>query len=108
MVQVYESNNLMLSGKAQLTQLYAEPAINNAGVEGIQVYVDSDPVTNQFLNYRLTYEETYKIIVPFWQEDDFVLTNYDGCALPEPTYDLEILPRDIQNQVCYATVDQKQ
>lgn len=100
----YQSDPLVLPSTANLTNLYAERTTNDLGVEGIQIYVDSEPIGASPSNYRYTYDETYKVIAPFWREDDFVLTNYDPCALPVPTYDLEILPREIQNQVCYSTV----
>lgn len=100
----YESTILSLPSTAGLTNLYAERITNDLGVEGIQIFVDSEPTGGDPTNYRYTYDETYKIIAPFWQEDDFFLSNYDPCALPVPTYDLEILPREVQNQICYSTV----
>ena len=100
----YQSDNVAMPDASQITNVFAERITTDLGVEGIQIYVDSEPVSGNPQNFRYTYEETYKIIAPNWNEDDFVLTNYDPCALPVPTYDLEIVPRTVQNQICYNTV----
>ncbi len=100
----YESEAVSVPDESQITNVYAERITTDLGEEGIQIYVDSEPISGIPSNFRYTYEETYKIIAPNWNEDDFLLTNYDPCALPVPTYDLEIVPRTVQNQVCYSTV----
>ena len=100
----YQSDNVAMPDASQITNVFAERITTDLGVEGIQIYVDSEPVSGNPQNFGYTYEETYKIIAPNWNEDDFVLTNYDPCALPVPTYDLEIVPRTVQNQICYNTV----
>ncbi|MAO17134.1 DUF4249 domain-containing protein [Muricauda ruestringensis] len=100
----YESDPLIVPGKSQLTNVYAERAISDNGEEGIAIYADSEPQQGNTQFYKYVYEETYKIVAPYWQKDDFRLTNYDPCALPVPTYTLEIVPREIQNKVCYNTI----
>ncbi|MGD1945187.1 MAG: DUF4249 family protein, partial [Croceivirga sp.] len=100
----YASETVNLPDASRITNVYAERVTTDLGEEGIQIYVDSEPLSGAPSNYRYTYEETYKIVAPNWNGDDFVLTNYDPCALPVPTYDLEIVPRTVQNRVCYATV----
>lgn len=102
--RAYESDPLQLNGIAKITGVYAEAATNSNGEEGVQIYVDAESVAGDTGNLRYAYEETYKIIAPSWNENDFRLTNYDPCALPEPTYTLEIVPREVQNRVCYNTV----
>ncbi|GGG46280.1 hypothetical protein GCM10011414_14890 [Croceivirga lutea] len=100
----YVSDILQLQGESQIANVYAERTTSELGVEGIAIYVDSAPVSGNAKYYRFGYEETYKIIAPLWDEDEFVLSNYDPCALPVPTYDLEIVPRTVENRVCYNTV----
>ncbi|MBC29451.1 MAG: hypothetical protein CMH48_01260 [Muricauda sp.] len=100
----YVSEPLEIKGTSEITDVYAERTVSDLGIEGIAIYVDSQPTDGMPMNYRYTYEETYKIIAPFWDDEDFLLTNYDPCALPEPTYNLEIVPRTVQNRVCYNTV----
>ncbi len=100
----YVSDPLSVQGKSQLTNVYAERAISDSGEEGVAIYVDSSPVQGNTQFYRYTFEETYKIVSPYWVADEFVLTDYDPCALPVPTYNLEISPKEVQNRVCYNTV----
>ncbi len=102
--QEYVSDPLSVQGKSQLTNVYAERAVSDSGAEGVAIYVDSEPQQGNTQFYRYAYEETYKIVAPYWKEDDFRLTDYDPCALPVPTYNLEIVPREMQNRVCYNTV----
>jgi len=100
----YVSDPLSVQGKSQLTNVYAEKAISDTGIEGVAIYVDSEPQQGNTQFYRYTYEETYKIVAPYWATRDFKLTDYDPCALPAPTYNLELLPREVENRVCYNTV----
>ncbi|RIV46972.1 DUF4249 domain-containing protein [Flagellimonas pelagia] len=100
----YVSDPIKVQGTSQISNLYAERAISDTGVEGVAIFIDSEPDQGSSEYYRYTFEETYKIIAPYWVESDFVLTNYDPCALPVPTYDLEISIREVQNRVCYNTV----
>jgi len=66
--------------------------------------VDSEPIEGNAQFYRYTFEETYKIVSPNWSSREFVLTNYDPCALPVPTYDLQVVEKEVENRVCYNTV----
>lgn len=100
----YISEELKIAGLAEVTNIYAEKAISDTGVEGIAIYVDSSPLYGEADFYRLAYDETYKIIAPYWDDEEFVLTDYDPCALPAPTYDLKVVKKDYENQVCYNTV----
>ncbi|WP_228235295.1 DUF4249 domain-containing protein [Allomuricauda sp. M10] len=100
----YTSEKVGVKGTSEITNVYAERATSNSGVDGVAIYIDSEPGLGASEYYRYTYDETYKIVAPMWSPVDFKLTNYDPCALPEPTYDLEIVPREVQNQVCYNTV----
>jgi len=100
----YRSEPMGLAGTAEITNVYAERTTNEFGIEGVMIYVDGSASSGQPENYRYIFEETYKIMAPNWDNEDFLLTNYDPCALPVPTYNLVIIPRTIQNQVCYNTV----
>ncbi|MDG1572648.1 DUF4249 domain-containing protein [Robiginitalea sp. M366] len=100
----YRSDPLQINGEAALTGLYAERETNAFGVEGIQIYADGRALQGDASRLRYAYEETYKVIAPYWNENEFRLTNYDPCALPDPTYTLEIIPQQTERQVCYNTV----
>ena len=99
----YTSEPVQLLGKAEITNVYAERMVNDFGIEGVAIYIDGRQLIGKAENYRYTFDETYKIIAPVWDDEDFRLTDYDPCTLPV-TYTLEIVPREIQNRVCYNTV----
>ncbi len=100
----YGSTPERFTETATIDQIYTRRELNDIGEEGISIYLDggSGDVNANF--YRYTYEETYKIIAPSWQQQDFVLSNYDPCALPVITFDLEIIRRENEEgKVCYRT-----
>ncbi|MHA7832694.1 MAG: DUF4249 domain-containing protein [Flagellimonas sp.] len=100
----YVSDPVAVPGRSLMTNVYAERATNDNGEEGIAIYVDSEPQEGNTKFYRYTYEETYKIVSPLWSPYEFRLTDYDPCALPSPTYNLSVVPREVENRVCYNTV----
>ncbi|SDQ54232.1 DUF4249 domain-containing protein [Flagellimonas zhangzhouensis] len=99
----YLSDPIEVVGTAGITDVYAERMINDIGVEGVAIYVDSEPLSGDSQYYRFAYDETYKIEAPLWNPYDFKLTNYDNTTSP-PTYNLEIVEREVQNKICYNTV----
>ncbi|GLU44023.1 hypothetical protein Musp01_16470 [Muricauda sp. NBRC 101325] len=99
----YTSDPIQVMGTAGITDVYAERIINDEGVEGVAIYVDSEPLSGDSQYYRYAYEETYKIEAPLWTPFDFELTNYDNSTDP-PSYNLEIVERQVQNKICYNTV----
>lgn len=100
----YLSDTERLPGSAEITELYAIRENNENGTEGVFIYLDGAATTDNAKYFRYAYEETYKIIAPEWSPEEFRLTDYDPCALPEITYNLEIVPREDEQQVCYNTV----
>ncbi|WP_445382060.1 DUF4249 domain-containing protein [Robiginitalea sp. IMCC43444] len=100
----YLSDPESLPGTASIDRLYAVRESNENGTEGVFVYLDGSANSGNADYFRYEYEETYKIIAPEWSPEEFLLTNYDPCALPEITYNLEIVPRSEEQQVCYNTV----
>src|SRR6056297_2677187 len=93
----YVSDPLSIQGKSELTNVYAEKAVSDNGAEGVAIYVDREPIQGNPQFYRYTFEETYKIVSPNWSSREFVLTNYDPCALPVPTYDLQVVEKEVEN-----------
>lgn len=98
----YTSANMKIEGTSAITNLYAEKTVSESGAEGVGIFVDNNSESGNVQNLRYTYDETYKIIAPNWTPEEFLLTNYDPCALPVPIYDLEIVPREQEEQVCYG------
>ena len=100
----YVSSAESFGSVGQIEDLYIERDFNVEGDEGVFIYLDGGSTSTSDQYYRYTYEESYKIIAPEWREEDFVLTNYDPCALPTVTYDLEIVKRENEEgKVCYKT-----
>ncbi len=101
---IYTSDPESFQAESVVTEVYAERETNEQGEDGISIFTDSFDPSGGSAYYRYEYEETYKIIAPNWTSVDFKLTNYDPCALPVITYDLEIVPREAEEQVCYQTL----
>jgi hypothetical protein len=100
----FSSKEVGISGVSAIENIYAERMTSDLGVEGIGIFIDNNGVNGDSQNFRYSYDETYKIIAPNWSPRRFKLTNYDPCALPVPTYDLEIVDQEEETKVCYATV----
>lgn len=100
----FNSNAMSIEGTSTIADIYAEKVQLSDGGEGIEILIDNNPINGATGNLRFSYEETYKIIAPNWNANEFVLTNYDPCALPEVTYDLEIQPRTEEARVCFGKV----
>ncbi|WP_282112541.1 DUF4249 domain-containing protein [Maribacter stanieri] len=98
----FTSTDMEIEGLASISNIYAEKTTSESGAEGIGIFVDNTVETGNVQNLRYTYDETYKIIAPNWVPNDFKLTNYDPCALPVVTYDLEIIEREEEQQICYG------
>ncbi|MEP2279502.1 DUF4249 domain-containing protein [Maribacter sp.] len=100
--KTYSSTNMQIEGLAAISNLYAEKTTSESGAQGIGIFVDNADESGNVQNLRYTYDETYKIIAPNWSPEAFKLTNYEPCALPLVTYDLEIIEREEEQQVCYG------
>lgn len=84
---------------AQIDDVYAQRTTNNAGINGMGIYVDSFDPTGNADFFRYMYEETYKVIAPEFKEIDLKVTGteYPDCSVEE-------VPRPAGEEVCYATV----
>ncbi|WP_160114525.1 DUF4249 domain-containing protein [Aquimarina sp. AU474] len=92
----YSSRSSILPQKTQIDNLYAERIINDDGVEGIGIFVDSFDPTGNANFYRYKFEETYQIIPPFWSALDLEIVSDNP---PE----VELVPRTREERVCYKT-----
>ncbi|MDT0607745.1 DUF4249 domain-containing protein [Croceitalea rosinachiae] len=94
----YSSNEILLTSATQMDEVRAERINNDDGEDGIAILVDSFDPTGNSVNYRYTYEETYRIIAPKWA--DFTL-------IPDPEgptgCEMMAVNREIDDRVCYAT-----
>lgn len=98
--KTYSSNEVFLTPSTRLDGVRAERITNDVGEDGIAILVDSFDATGQSVNYRYTYQETYRIIAPDWRPFDLIPEepfNPNDC-------DMVKVPRENEEQVCYATV----
>ena len=96
----YASELESLPKSATMTAVYAERITNDLGVEGIAIYTDSELLPGEAPFLRFQYEETYKVIAPFWSPFDMVVVD------PNPPYSLDnfdLVPREQEERVCYST-----
>lgn len=101
--RTYSSKLMEIQGISEVADIYATKTTSNSGVDGIGVFINNNSIEGNSQNLRFNYIETYKVIAPNWSPWEFKLSNYDPCALPVVTYDLEIVERTEEQRVCYAT-----
>ncbi len=94
----YRSDAMQLPPIASIGTVSAERFINNKGVEGIGIFVDSDDPTGQAKYYYFDYLETYKIIAPYWSPYDAVVL-FEG----ETMFALNVIQREREEHTCYGT-----
>ena len=71
------------------------------GEQGIQVYANSSTNGSSATYFKYDYEETYKIIVPFYSGLDLSLINVDGTN--GLFYELELVPKPEDVKTCYSS-----
>lgn len=96
----YSSSEMTLSAVTQIDEVRAERLTNDLGEEGIGIFVDSFDPSGNAVNYRYQYEESYRIIAPFWTPLDL------EKVPPEEATELcevRVIPDVTSEQVCYRT-----
>lgn len=94
----YVSEASLMPALNEISEVYASKELKEGEEEGLFIYVDSFDPTGQSKYYRYEYEETFKIIAPFWSpEDAFVVS-----PLPNPQVDVRRKTRE--ERVCYSTI----
>ena len=99
--KIYESEETGVPAQTEIDRIYAERDFKDETDEGMFIYVDSYDPSGQSKYYRYEYEETYKIVAPFWSPEDAY-----AVSLP-PTPAVATRPRKQEEQVCYNTVGSK-
>jgi len=94
----YVSETSSIRAGSQIENVYAVREFTDDQIEGISIYVDSYDPTNSATYYKYEYEETYKIIAPYYIYD---LEAYVIAPLPEP--EVGTRPRSREEKTCYAT-----
>ncbi len=96
----YSSTEMTLTNVTQIDEVRAERITNDFGEEGVAILVDSfDPGGNS-VNYRYQFEETYKIIAPFWTPTGLEKV---PAAEAEVLCDVRLIPDTESEETCFAT-----
>lgn len=116
--KIYESSNEVLSGESVINNMNYEIGFNENNALGISIFVAPENGFSSSELYRYTYEETYKIIAPFYSPQELIplisTTDFPFNIAEEfenfttlteiIDYLVELRFRDQQEQVCYNTV----
>ncbi len=100
------SQERLPEGESKIGNMVAEREILKNGMDGVTIYLENGSANTNNLPYRYEFEETYKIVAPYWTSVDFQLTDYDPCFLPIE-YNLDVVPRTEEQQVCFNTLHSK-
>jgi len=112
---MYSSKKMELPPVVPIENLYIERGYNENEDDGVLVLIDIANSTDKTQYYRYEYEETYKIIAPWYSPTELIPRDVQfPFRLSEvfPTLDedlvidylVEIKLRDQQEQICYNTL----
>jgi len=95
----YTSTREILSTVNEIESISTTIGSDDNGQRGVQIGVNSYDPTSTSKYYRYEYEETYKIIVPYW-------SSYKATVVDDPTTNepvIDIIPRGNETRICYTT-----
>ncbi|WGH75726.1 DUF4249 domain-containing protein [Tenacibaculum tangerinum] len=98
--EVFTSNEETLTSESFINNLIADVEVNNTGDEVVTIKVSSASPNNDAQFYKFEYEETYKIVAPYYS--NYYLEPYD-YSLSGGSYKVRKLIRPVNKRVCYKT-----
>lgn len=93
----YVSENVQLTTATSLSSVNIE-RMNYYNVDGVAILANSYDPNNNTKFYRYEYEETSKIIAPYWSNDSLYVTGYNGIS-----YEFDTAPRTSESRTCFKT-----
>jgi len=93
--KTYNKKKEKLPSITKIDNLYPIREMDDFGNDGVSILIDSYDPSGNSMYYRYEYEETYKIIAPYWSPKDLLVS---------PTYELYFAPKSKEEQICYNTV----
>lgn len=90
----YISTEQILPSVSNLESVVAVRKSNDLGTEGVEIQANSFDPNNNTNFYRYTFEETYKVIVPYWSPNNIRI-------LEDNT--IEFYLRDGETRTCYSS-----
>lgn len=94
----YSSTEVLLPKDTPIDDLYASVELSDQNIEGVAILLDTFDPTGESQFYRFDFEETYKIVPPFWNPLELIVAQ-------ESPIIFGVVPRPEQEQVCYNTVN---
>ncbi|MFN7043804.1 MAG: DUF4249 domain-containing protein [Flavobacterium sp.] len=94
----YISTEQTLPSISNLESVVAVRKTNDLGTEGVEIQTNSFDPTNTSNFYRYTFEETYKVIVPYWSANNIRILD---------DYTIEFYLRDGETRTCYSNNNSK-
>lgn len=97
--RAFQSEEVQITSTSEFEDVFAERILNDTGEDGVGIFVNSTASSGNPEYYRYTYEETYKIIAPFWTALEFVveINEFGGEEVIVQT-------RTQEERFCYNTV----
>ncbi|MRX66580.1 protein of unknown function [Flavobacterium resistens] len=96
-----KSYSSALQTLTSVSEINVEPKIETVdGIKGVQIVVTSNDPTASSKFYRFEYEETYKIIPPYWSPNKLKVDPLSS-SIEEPNF--LVVPREKETRVCYTT-----
>ncbi|WP_262420361.1 DUF4249 domain-containing protein [Flagellimonas meishanensis] len=103
---VYQSEEAAMGNMSQIDSLYAQRIINDFGEEGIGIFLNTRGIGDSTNFYRYEYEETYKIVAPFYTNDDLSLSDEGAIIItPRPPEELTCFPSATSNTIILADTE---
>lgn len=92
----YISKKVELTNSSSIDNVYASREIIDSENEGVSIFIDSNDPDGNSKYYSYEYEETYKIIAPYWSPVDMIVV--DNKHLVKQ-------PKTKEERTCYNSVD---
>ncbi|WGH75724.1 DUF4249 domain-containing protein [Tenacibaculum tangerinum] len=98
--EIFASDQEILTPESSLNEIAAAVEVNDSGEEIVSIKVSSATPNNDAQFYKFEYEETYKIVAPYYSNDSLEVYTYSGSI----SYRVTKVPRKIKSKVCYKTL----
>jgi uncharacterized protein DUF4249 len=93
----YTSLESKLTSGHKMDSVYAARVADEIGNEGISIFVDNYDSSGNSTYYRYEYDETYKILAPYFSGFDAVVVSN------VPAAEVILVPRTEEKRVCFIT-----
>ena len=101
---LYQSETVVTPESVAIKELKAELDVSDSGEEGLQIALTNESARSEATYFRVEYEETYKIIAPFYNPSEFeVVDSLYFTIGDQDSFEINIIGRTEEAQTCYGT-----